>query len=58
MSHSGERGGSLDVLDRHWVAFASYDQRELVHDNQAGEQNSIHAPREECVAAEPKGTPR
>ncbi len=35
------RGGTLDVLDRHWVAFASYDQRELVHDNQAAEQNAF-----------------
>src|SRR5262245_30942261 len=55
---SKERSGSSDLLDRHRVAFASYEQRELVDDNQAGEQNRIHPPSEEFIATEPKWTPR
>src|SRR5262249_4675754 len=37
---SGEqRGRGFDLLDRHRVAFASYQQRKLVHRNEARKQN-------------------
>src|SRR5262249_10263806 len=55
---SGEqRGRGFDLLDRHRVAFASYQQRKLVHRNEARKQNSINPPSEHSMAAKPKWTP-
>ena len=48
---------NLDLPDRHWVAFTSYQQRNLVDRNEARKQNSINPPSEQDIAAEPKWTP-
>src|SRR5262249_32274836 len=53
-----QRGRGFDLLDRHGMAFASYQQRELVDCNEARKQNSINPPREHSMAATPKWTPR
>src|SRR5262249_26417017 len=55
---SKERSGSFDLLDRNRMPFPSYDHRNLVHDNQPGDQTPIHPPSEAFIATEPKWTPR
>src|SRR5262245_9626864 len=53
-----QRSRGFDLLDRNGVAFASYQQRELVDRNEPGKQNCINPPSEHSMAAKPKWTPR
>ena len=57
--HDGgkQRDRGLDLPDRHRVASASDQQRELVNRNKARKKNRINSPGEWDIAAEPKWTP-